>query len=83
MTEKVVVLALTGEAACFAHALLNTLDMQKRGIEVKMVIEGAATRLIKELADPQKPFAPLYAKVVEARLIDCVCRACCKILGSL
>ncbi|MDH5297982.1 MAG: DsrE family protein [Desulfobulbaceae bacterium] len=81
--EKVAIFAFVGEVPCFAHALLNGLEMRKRGWEVKLVIEGAATRLIKELNEPDKPFAPLYAKAREAGFIDCVCRACAKVMGAL
>jgi len=81
--EKVVIFAFVGELPCFAHALINGLDMKKRGWDVKLVIEGSATRLIKDLADPEKPFASLYLKAREAGLIDCVCRACAKMMGTL
>ena len=50
---------------------------------MKLVIEGSATRLIKELADPEKPFASLYQNARDAGLIDCVCRACAKMMGTL
>lgn len=76
MAQKVVIVAMTGEVACFVHVLLNGIDMQNRGLEVKIVIEGKATGLLKELNNPDKPYAPLYAKVKAAGLIDCVCRAC-------
>jgi len=81
--EKVVIFAFVGELPCFAHALINGLDMKKRGWDVKLVIEGSATKLIKDLADPEKPFAALYQKARDAGIIDCVCRACCKMMGAL
>lgn len=81
--EKIVIMAMTGEAACFMHVMLNGLDMQKRGFDVKVVIEGKATLLVKELADPAKPLAALYGKFKDSGLIDCVCRACAKTLGAL
>lgn len=28
---------------CFVHVLLNALDMQERGYEVKVILEGSAT----------------------------------------
>jgi len=83
MTAKVVVFAFAGEPACFAHALLNALDMQEKGFDVKLVIEGKATALVRELAAAEKPFAPLFAKVKAAGLIDCVCRACAVKTGAL
>jgi len=81
--EKVVIFAFVGELPYFAHALINGLDMKKRGWDAKLVIEGSATRLLKDLADPGKPFASLYQKAREAGLIDCVCRTCAKMMGTL
>lgn len=83
MENKIVIFAFTGEPACFAHALLNGLDMQARGIEVKLVIEGKATALIRDLAEPGAPFGPLYTKTKQAGLIDAVCRACASKMGAV
>ena len=55
---------------CFVHVLLNALDMQARGCEVKVIPEGSATKLANELNDPDKPFGKLYQRVRHARLID-------------
>ena len=83
MDEKIVLFAFAGEAPCFAHALLNCLDMHSRGFEVKLVIEGKATALIRDLAEPSNPFTQPYAKVKASGLIDCVCRACAGKMGAL
>ncbi|MFX1466139.1 MAG: cytoplasmic protein, partial [Promethearchaeota archaeon] len=72
MTKKVAIYAFRGEPMCFAHALLNTLDMNGKGYDIKLIIEGTATKQIKELSDPNKPFANLYEKVKKLGLIDCV-----------
>ncbi|EKD41135.1 MAG: hypothetical protein ACD_74C00006G0001, partial [uncultured bacterium] len=37
MEHKIAIIAFAGEPACFAHALLNGLDMQARGWEVKLI----------------------------------------------
>ena len=83
MIHKIVIVAFAGEAPCFAHALLNGLDMQARGWDVKLVIEGKATALIKELGEANAPFAPLFGKAKKSGLIDCVCRACANKMGAL
>lgn len=83
MEHKIAIVAFAGEPACFAHALLNGLDMQARGWEVKLIIEGKATALVKELAEAEAPFAPLYAKAKTSGLVDCVCRACATKTGAL
>ncbi len=43
--SKVALVAFQGEAMCFVHVLLNALDMQQRGITVKIIIEGMAVTL--------------------------------------
>lgn len=83
MDEKIAVFAFSGETMYFAHALLNVLDMKGKGYDVKLIIEGSATGQIKELSEPEKPFAKIYGKVKEAGLIDCVCQACSTQTGSL
>jgi len=83
MTEKVAIFAFNGETMCFVHAMLNGLDMKEKGYDIKLVIEGSATRQVKELLDPNKPFSNLYEKVKEAGIIDCVCKACSASTGAL
>lgn len=81
---KVALFAFNGEPMCFAHVLLNAQDMQAKGHEVTVVIEGSATGLVKQFAqDPATPFAGLYEKLREAGLIGCVCKACSAKMGSL
>lgn len=83
MNKKVAIFAFNGEMMCFVHALLNALDMQEKGCDVKLVIEGSATKQIEEMADLGKPFARIYDKAKESGLIDCVCRACATQAGVL
>ncbi len=58
---------------CFVHVLLNALDLHEKGHEVKVIIEGSATKLISTNAAPH---STLYQKIKDAKLIDCVCKAC-------
>jgi hypothetical protein len=74
--RKVALFAFNGDPMCFAHVLLNALDMKERGFDVKVVIEGAATMQVAEIADESKLFANLYRRVLDSGLIDCVCEAC-------
>ncbi len=83
MVKKIALFAFNGEPMCFAHALLNTLDMKEKGYAIKLIIEGTATKQIKELSDPNKLFANLYEKVKKLGLVDCVCKACSNKMGSL
>ena len=74
--RKVALFAFNGDPMCFAHVLLNALDLKERDFDVKVIIEGTATTQVAELADESKPFANLYKRVLDACLIDCVCEAC-------
>jgi len=83
MSKRVVLVAFNGDPMCFVHVLLNALDMKERGYDVKLVMEGSATGLIKELGDEKNPFAKLYSDVCEKKIIDCVCQACASKMGAL
>ena len=83
MDKRVVLVAFNGESMCFVHVLLNALDMKERGYDVKVVIEGSATRLVNDLNDDKKPFGKLYLEVRENGMIDCVCRACATKMEAL
>jgi hypothetical protein len=71
------------DAMYFVHAMLNALDMSKKGYDVKMVMEGNATKLVKDFFGSDHPFSNLYQQVKEEKLIDCVCKACSTKMGSL
>jgi len=83
MSNKIAMFAFNGETMCFTHVMLNALDMKQKGYDIKLVIEGSATKHVKELANPEKPLAKIYGRVKEAGLIDCVCQACANQTGSL
>jgi hypothetical protein len=81
--KKIAPFAFKGEPMCFVYVLLNALDMKEKGYDPKVIIEGSAAKLVKELADENKPFANLYKKVKEQGLIDCVCKACASKMNAL
>lgn len=81
--KKVVLFAFNGEAMCFIHVLLNGLDMKKDGYDVKIVIEGAATRLIPELGAGGNPLHPLFQQARDAGIVDGACRACSLKMGTI
>jgi len=80
--KKAALFAFNGELMCFAHVLLNALDMKERGYDIKIIIEGSATKLIKDLNNPETPFSNLYIRVKENGLIECACRACANKMGT-
>jgi hypothetical protein len=81
--NKFALFVFNGDPMCFIHVLLNALDMKSKGYETKVIIEGAATKLIPELAKPENPLHGLWKKNLEAGLIEGVCKACSSKLGTL
>lgn len=81
--KKIALFAFNGELMCFIHVLLNALDMSERGYEVKVIIEGAATKLVPELAKEDNPMHRLYEKAKGLDLIDGACKACSNKMGTL
>lgn len=83
MKQKIALFAFNGEAMCFMHVLLNGLDLIEKGFEAKLIIEGAATKLIPEIAKAESPLNRLYEKAKAANLIEGACRACSAKMGTL
>lgn len=81
--KKVALFVFNGDPMCFIHVLLNGLDMNDRGYEVKIIIEGSATKLIPELAKEDNPMHRLYEKAKGLDLIDGVCKACSNKMGTI
>ena len=81
--KKVALFAFNGDAMCFIHVLLNAIDMNDKGFDVKIVIEGSATKLIPELAKEDHPMYRLSEKAKGLDLIDGVCKACSNKMGTL
>lgn len=78
--SKYVFFAFKGEAMCFMHILLNALDMHSKDMDVKIVIEGEAVVLVKEMIESKNP---LFKKVLDKKLFDCICKACSSKMGVL
>lgn len=81
--KKVALFAFNGDSMCFVHVMLHALDMKAKNWDVKLIIEGSAAKLVKDLTDPDAPFAALYGNLKESGVIDCVCKACAAKMGSL
>ena len=80
--SKIALFAFNGEMMCFVHALLNALDLSAQGHEVRLVVEGTATKLAGEFAG-QGAFGQLFLKVREQGLLAGVCQACAAKMGTL
>ena len=83
MNKKVVLVAFNGESMCFIHVMLHAIDLHDRGYDIKVIIEGSATFLVRELATAEKPFAALYQKMKDLGLVACVCQACAAKMDAL
>ena len=81
--KKVALFAFNGEPMCFIHVLLNAIDMSEKGYEVKIVIEGSATKLVPELAKEDNPMHRLYEKAKGLDMIDGACKACSNKMGTI
>jgi hypothetical protein len=81
--RKVALFAFNGESMCFVHVLLNGLDMKEKGYEVKIVIEGAATKLIPELSQEGATLNQLYRKARGLNIVEGACKACSIKMGVL
>ena len=78
MEERVVIFLLAGlDMPCrLMHTFIWALDIDQRGGEAKIVIEGEAPHWLPKLADPEHGKHPIYKRVKEKGLIDAVCKAC-------
>lgn len=81
--KKVALFAFSPDPGCFAHVMLNALEMRDRGWEVKIVLEGEATKHVAVMRNETKPFHALYRRTLNEGLFDCVCKACAVKFGVL
>ena len=81
--RNIALFAFNGDRMCFIHVLLNALDMKEKGDDVKIIIEGAATKLVPELAKKENPLSGLYEKAKTLNLVDGACKACSNKMGTL
>ncbi len=68
--RKFVIYALNGDANCFLQVLLTVLDLSDKGYEVRLVIAGSATCLVKHSEEHGVLLASLFRSVQERGLID-------------
>lgn len=73
--------AFRGDPMCFVHVLLNSLDLNKKGMGGKIILEGDAVKLVPEMVKPGHFLNTLYIKVKKQDLIIGACKACSTKLG--
>jgi hypothetical protein len=81
--KKAALFVFNGDPMCFVHVLLNAIDMKKKDYKVKIVVEGAATKLVPELAKKENPLHGLWEKTKAEGLVEGACLACSKKSGTL
>ena len=80
--KKVALFVFNDEPMCFTHVLLNALDMNERGYEIKLIMEGEATKLLPGLANEGTAFSRMWEKLKERSVVAGVCRACSTNMGT-
>lgn len=83
MVGRFALFAFNDDPMCFVHVILNALDLREKGNQVKVIVEGSATKLIKEFDNIQNPFYKQYRQLIESQLIDCFCKTCSSKMGVL
>jgi hypothetical protein len=74
--KRTALFAFNGDSMCFIHVLLNALDLKAKGHEVRIILEGSATRLVPGMAQEQSPLFHLYSRAKEQGLFAGACKAC-------
>ena len=74
--KKFALFVFNGDPMCFVHVLLNAIDMSEKGYEAKIIIEGAATKLIPELEKKANPLHQLWRRARAEGLVEGVCKTC-------
>ncbi len=80
---KVALVVFNGDPMCFIHVLLNALDMKAKAYDCRVIVEGAATKLVAALAAGDHPLHALWEKTKAQGLVAGVCKACSQKMGVL
>ena len=83
MDKKIAIFAFNGTAMVFGHALMQVIDLNDKGIDATLIIEGEATALIPKLGANDNPFSAPYTTAKEKGYISAVCQACAHAMGTL
>jgi len=78
---NVALFVFNGDPMCFIHVLLNALDMDAKGCNPHIVMEGASVKLVPELVKPDHPLHNLFTQAMQKDLVAGACRACSVKLG--
>lgn len=81
--KKIALFVFNGDPVCFIHVLLNGLDLKEKGMEGRIVVEGAATALLPKLADPANALHKLWEKAKAQGVVDGICKGCAQKMGTV
>ena len=80
--KRVALFVFNGDPVCFIHVLLNGLDMKARGMDCRIIVEGAATALLPKLAQQENPLHKLWEKAKSQGIVEGVCKGCAHKMGT-
>ena len=81
--KKIALFVFNGDPVCFIHVLLNGLDMQAKGMQGRIIVQGSATALLPKLAEASNPLHKLWEKAKAAAIVDGVCKGCAHKMGTV
>jgi len=82
MKNSFALFAFNGDPMCFAHVLLNALDLDSKGYAVQLVIEGSAAKLVADFEKGDAQFTSKYQECLQKGLIAGICKACSAKMGT-
>ncbi len=56
------------------HFLLNAKDLKQKGVDVKIILEGDATKYVTKIGDASHPLNAMYQSIKSS--IVAVCKGC-------
>ena len=74
--KKIALFAFNGDSMCFIHVLLNAIDLKAKGNDVRIILEGSATKLVQDMTREQSPLFRLYRQAKDQGLFEGACKAC-------
>jgi hypothetical protein len=82
MRRKLLFLVFTDEPCKQTHAFLYALDLHKKGYDVRLIVEGHATRSFAKLDDPSCTFAKVFAEANGLGIVAGACKTASRGCGS-
>lgn len=79
--SKVVFFAFRSDPVCFMHAILNALDLEKRGMWGEIVFEGESTKLIPLISQTDHFMYSLYEQGKRRGIYFGACQSCAEKMG--